>query len=85
MSTSILIPDDLQQTLQRYAHADQSSLSETVQRFLREAIAATDQKAAEAIQQRLTAAALLLGMGKHWSPERNAQAELIAERESDPR
>jgi plasmid stability protein len=83
MSTTVLIPDDLQQALQQRAQADHSSLDEIAQRLLREAIAASDQKSAAALQRRLLAGRQLMGMGKQWSPERDAVAELIAERESD--
>ena len=81
MSTYVSIPDDLHHALAQRASIERTSVDDIAQRFLSDAIAAVDQSMAQASVRRFQALRRLIGMGKDWSPERDAAAELIAERE----
>jgi len=83
MSTNLLIPDDLQSALKKRADAARMSLDDTALRLLRDAIEASDKQFELARTQRQQAANLLMGLGKHWSPSRDAVAELVAERAAE--
>ena len=83
MSTHVLIPEVLHDALLARASIERISVDEIAQRFLSDAIAESDQMMSQATMRRVQAARRLLGFGKHWSPERDAVTELIAERERE--
>ena len=83
MSTTLLIPDDLQSALEKRAVVAHMSLDDTALRLLRDAIEASDKQFELARAQRQQAANLLMGLGKHWSPSSDAVAELVAERAAE--
>lgn len=83
MSLSLLIPDDLHTQLRACAQLQHASVDAFALALMRDALNNAPQAKNQVLAQRQTAAMRLMGMGKHWSPERDAVAELIAERIAD--
>jgi plasmid stability protein len=82
MSTTVLIPDDLEQQLRQSAHSQHLSVELLTRRLLREALDA-EHTNASALEGRKLAAQRLSGLAANWSPSRDAVAELIAERAAE--
>jgi plasmid stability protein len=83
MSMTLLIPDDLHEQLSIRARQQHASIDALGTALIRDALTHADGVQNQLLHPRHAIAMKLFGMGKHWSAQRDAVAELIAERVAD--